>query len=465
MKLIVITQPDFFDGESHWIEALLDAGVDILHLRKPKATKQEMEQLINAIAAKYHPQIVIHDNFSLAEKYHLRGIHINQRNPSSHNGYSGYVSRSCHSLKEIEQHKGSFSYLFLSPIFDSISKQGYSSAFSFDELKKAQENKIIDKRVIALGGICEKNILDIEALGFGGAAMLGEIWNSPNIEFAIEKIKRIRNMITSKSITPPKVLSIAGSDPSGGAGIQADIKAITTLNGYAATAITALTIQNTQGVESVFAVPPQTVTDQIRIVMEDIEPQAVKIGMVNDKEIVSVISSALHRYTPKYIVYDPVMVSTSGHRLIEEDTIDFIESELIPHVKLLTPNLHEAEVLWRKKILSIEDMKQAAEELHDKYNTAILIKGGHLDGNTMCDILCDAEGKLHSFESKRVLTHNLHGTGCTLSSAIATLLAHGHPMHTAIALAKEYVLKAIEQGSAMNIGHGNGPLWHNIKKE
>lgn len=459
MRLILITRPDFFEGEFRWLEALLEAGVDTLHLRKPSATQQQMEALMKDIAPKYYPCIVLHDHHSLAKRYPV-GIHLNARNPIAPAHYNGNISRSCHTLEEVVHYKDNCSYLFLSPIFDSISKQGYSSSFSSAEIEKAKAEGIIDEKVVALGGVCEENVDKIKSWGFGGVALLGDVWGCQTIEQATAKIKRIKDIMTMKKTTPAKVLSIAGSDPSGGAGIQADIKAITALGGYAATAITALTLQNTQGVESVFAIPPQTVADQIRCVMKDIEPQAIKIGMVNDKRIVSVISYALRTYAPKHIVYDPIMVSTSGHRLIEENTIELIEQELIPLATLLTPNKHEAEVLWRKTIGSIEEMQQAAKELHERYHTAILIKGGHLDGDKMCDILCDHEGVLHTFTEKKVNTLNLHGTGCTLSSAIATLLAQGQPMHKAIAHAKKYVTSAIAAASHMNIGHGNGPLWH-----
>ena len=265
-------------------------------------------------------------------------------------------------------------------------------------------------------------------------------------------------------IIPAKVLSIAGSDPSGGAGIQADIKTVTSLGGYAAAAMTALTIQNTEGVRGVFPVPSATVAEQIAAVMEDIEPQAVKIGMVNDADIVRVISEAIVRYAPRYVVFDPVMVSTSGHRLIGENVAARLESDLIPRATIITPNMSEAEVLWRRPIDSVESMEQAAEELARRYGTAVLVKGGHLDGDKMCDILCDGR-ETHRFTAERIATRNLHGTGCTLSSAIATLLAQGSNMYDAVAQAKRYVSRAIEAGSRMAIGRGNGPLWHGVGKE
>ena len=267
-----------------------------------------------------------------------------------------------------------------------------------------------------------------------------------------------------------KVLTIAGSDPSGGAGIQADIKAITALGGYAASAITALTIQNTLGVTGIFAVPPLVVSEQIAAVMEDIAPPSIKIGMVKDATIVRHIAEAIKKYQPAFIVYDPVMVSTSGHQLIDNDVIETIEKELIPKVSLITPNMHEAEVLLGRKIGSIAHMEAAAKELASRYRIHVLIKGGHLEGNGMCDMLAFPNGMVRQFTESKIETRNLHGTGCTLSSAIATLVAQklieGNQILTdemlvsCIGQAKKYVTSAILEGSKRNIGKGNGPLWH-----
>ena len=267
-----------------------------------------------------------------------------------------------------------------------------------------------------------------------------------------------------------KVLTIAGSDPSGGAGIQADIKAITALGGYAASAITALTIQNTLGVTGIFVVPSSVVSEQIAAVMEDIAPPSIKIGMVKDATIVRHIAEAIKKYQPAFIVYDPVMISTSGHQLIDDDVIETIEKELIPKVSLITPNMHEAEVLLRRKIGSIAEMEAAAKELALRYQIHVLIKGGHLVDNGMCDMLASPNGMVRQFTESKIETRNLHGTGCTLSSAIATLVAQklieGNQILTdemlvsCIGQAKKYVTSAILEGSKRNIGKGNGPLWH-----
>lgn len=456
MKLIVITRPDFFAGEADLLTALFRAGLEILHLRKPQATREAVEALICAIPEEYRKRIVVHDFFALADAYGLKGIHLNSRNPNPPQGYRGHISCSCHSLDEVKRYKAACDYLFLSPIYDSISKEGYGTRFSCKELTAAARAGIIDSRVIALGGICRNNLHEVQSLGFGGAALLGDVWQQTNI---IEHFKSMK-----QQLTPPIILSIAGSDSSGGAGIQADIKAISALGGYAASAITAVTVQNTQGVQASFPIPTEVVSGQIAAVMDDLRVAAVKIGMVHDAEIARTIAASIRRYRPRHVVYDPVMISTSGHRLLTEDSIECIKEELLPLATLITPNLHEASLLYGTPLDSIARMEEAARTLSQTYGPAVLIKGGHLEGNTMCDVLyCD--GALHRFTGEKIDARNLHGTGCTLSSAIATLLGHGHTLPEAVAQAKAYITEAISQGSRMQIGQGNGPVWHFVYNE
>ena len=253
---------------------------------------------------------------------------------------------------------------------------------------------------------------------------------------------------------PPIILSIAGSDCSGGAGIQADIKTISALGGYAASVITAVTAQNTLGVQSVYPIPADMVKAQITSVMDDLRPDAVKIGMVHDAGIVTTIVDCLQTYTPECIVYDPVMISTSGRRLMTEETIQVIKTELFPLCTLITPNLNEASLLWGQTITGTVEMRQAAQELSCRYNTAILVKGGPSAGADILPSGCIL------YSNPKIESRNLHGTGCTLSSAIATFLAGGNKLDEAVCKAKEYIGTAINRGKDMNIGHGNGPLWH-----
>ena len=260
---------------------------------------------------------------------------------------------------------------------------------------------------------------------------------------------------------PAIVLTIAGSDSSGGAGIQADIKAISALGSYAASVITSVTAQNTLGVQGIHPIPTDMVRQQIEAVMDDLHPEAIKIGMVCDKNIARTIAECIEKYHPKWVVYDPVMVSTSGHKLMTDDTIETIRQELIPRATLITPNLHEARILTGHELNTIGDMEKHAEILSKTFRCSVLIKGGHLESDETYDILYDIdEGKCFHYTAPKIESHNLHGTGCTLSSAIATKLSQGHSLKESIALAKDYVTKAIDASKHMEIGHGHGPLWH-----
>ncbi len=253
-----------------------------------------------------------------------------------------------------------------------------------------------------------------------------------------------------------KVLTIAGSDCSGGAGIQADIKTITAHNMYAMSAITALTAQNTTGVYGVLDSTPEFVGQQLDCIMTDIFPDSVKIGMVSSPEIIHKIVEKLEEYKPSNIVVDPVMISTSGSRLLSESAMDALISQLIPLATIITPNIHEAEALGGMEITTKEDMQVAAQKLSETYKGAILIKGGHLEDTA--DDLLYSNGELTWFPGERISNPNTHGTGCTLSSAIACNLAKGHDIKTSIKEAKQYITGAIEGG--LDLGKGSGPLNH-----
>lgn len=255
-------------------------------------------------------------------------------------------------------------------------------------------------------------------------------------------------------------LTIAGSDSVGGAGIQADIKTMSALGVYAASAVTAVTVQNTLGVYDIEALRPEIVGGQIRAVMDDIAPVAVKIGMVNDATTIHAIAEALKAYSDVKVVVDPVMVSTSGYRLMQEDALQVFSTELMPLAALLTPNVPEAEILADMKIENVEDMDRAAAKICQDAVCDVLIKGGHIDGATKTDLLYHDGKRIASYEARTVETRNTHGTGCTLSSAITAYLALGCDMTDAIRLAKDYLYRALEAGKDVEIGKGHGPVDH-----
>lgn len=253
-------------------------------------------------------------------------------------------------------------------------------------------------------------------------------------------------------------LTIAGSDCSGGAGIQADIKTMTMNGVYAMSAITALTAQNTTGVRAIQEASPDFLKEQLDAVFEDIVPDAVKIGMVSSKELICVIADRLRYYHATNIVVDPVMVATAGSSLIKTDAVQTLASELLPLATLVTPNIPEAEVLSNLSIRSKEDMEKAAKYIGDTYGCAVLLKGGH-SINDANDLLY-TNGSLHWFEGKRINNPNTHGTGCTLSSAIASNLSKGYSLAESVQRSKDYISGAL--AAMLDLGKGSGPMRHNF---
>lgn len=251
-------------------------------------------------------------------------------------------------------------------------------------------------------------------------------------------------------------LTIAGSDSSGGAGIQADMKTMSAHGIYAMTAITALTAQNTMGVISIQNSTPDFLADQLDAVFTDIFPDAVKIGMMVNAALIRVIAQKLKQYHAKHIVVDPVMVATSGSKLMQDDALDTLKHVLLPLAELVTPNIPEAEVLSGMRITSAEDMITAAKHMEQAFSCAVLLKGGH-DLNSANDLLC-CNGEIRWFYGRRISNTNTHGTGCTLSSAIASNLACGMELADAVKRAKEYISGAL--AAMLDLGKGSGPMNH-----
>jgi len=254
-----------------------------------------------------------------------------------------------------------------------------------------------------------------------------------------------------------KVLIIAGSDSSGGAGIQADIKTVTALGSYAMTAITAVTVQNTTGVSSVIPIGPKEIGKQILFTCKDIKPEGIKIGMLHSSKVIVSVLNALKKVKTSKIILDPVMVAKGGSRLINESAIKTLKDKLIKKAYLITPNIPEAEILTKTKIKSLEDMIHAANILLKLGAKNVLVKGGHRKNKYMEDILLNRK-EIKIFKNKKIKTRNTHGTGCTLASAITTFLSCGKPLKKSCELGIKYVNHAI--GSNLNYGKGHGPINH-----
>lgn len=267
--------------------------------------------------------------------------------------------------------------------------------------------------------------------------------------------------------TYSRVLTIAGSDSGGGAGIQADIKAISATGSFAASAITAVTVQNTLGVRAVHNVPVEIVRGQISAVLEDIGADAVKIGMLSSAALVGTVAQTMKEFGVNDIVLDPVMVATSGDRLIDEDAVPLLAGVLAPMARVITPNIPEAEILSGMKISGEKDLPEVGKRLSEAMEAisgrkvSVLMKAGHLENDTLADYFFNAEkGHITELRSRRIASVNTHGTGCTLSSALASYIARGLDLDDAVHKAKEYIDKVIAAGAAYSIGHGHGPVNH-----
>lgn len=257
-----------------------------------------------------------------------------------------------------------------------------------------------------------------------------------------------------------KALTIAGSDSGGGAGIQADLKTFAALGVYGMSALTAITAQNTLGVQGVHELPPEFVAQQIRSVLDDLGADAIKTGMLSSAPIIYAIAETLRAYQVERLVVDPVMVARSGDPLLREDARGALISEMLPLATVLTPNRHEAQVLAGFAIHTLDDVRRAAIVIYQLGPNHVVVKGGDLEGtDESVDVLYDGQ-EFHVFSAPRVETHNTHGTGCTFASAIAAELAKGKDIPTAIAAAKQYVTQALQAGAALHLGQGHGPVHH-----
>lgn len=265
----------------------------------------------------------------------------------------------------------------------------------------------------------------------------------------------------SSQHTTPIVLTIAGSDSGGGAGIQADIKAISATGSYACSVITAITAQNTQGVNGILPIPLEMVEQQLDAVFSDLNVQAVKIGMLADSDIIRLVAAKIRHYQPKFLVIDPVMVATSGDVLLQQHAITTLKTELLPLADIITPNLPEAAALTGLDIpQSLADMQAMIGALRDINPHAVLLKGGHLEQSSDSTDLLILATDVIELTTPRIHTRNTHGTGCTLSAAIASYLAQGNDLTTATTLAKRYITAAITAADELNVGHGHGPVNH-----
>lgn len=462
MCLYAVTDRSWLKGRSLYeqVEEALKGGVTFMQLREKELGEAEFlaEALeVKKLCKRYGVPLVINDNVEVARACNADGVHVGQSDMEislvrEKLGEDKIIGVSVQTVEAAlkAQERGA-DYLGVGTIFSTNTKKDAKNV-SLEMLKAICEAVHIP--VVAIGGISKDNILELTGTGIDGVAVISAIFAEEDIIKATKELKYLSEQIQEK--VPCKVLTIAGSDCSGGAGIQADIKTITAHKMYAMSAITALTAQNTTGVYAISDVDPSFVGRQIDCIFTDIRPDAVKIGMVSNSKIIEVIAEKLVAYKVKNIVIDPVMISTSGSQLLSEEAMEALITKLLPLGRVITPNIPEAEVLCGFKIYTEEDMIAAAQRIALMVPGSILIKGGHLE-DAASDLLY-FEGKAHWFKSERVNNPNTHGTGCTLSSAIACELAAGYSLEQSIQNAKAYITGALKAG--LDLGKGSGPLDH-----
>ena len=442
------------------VEDVLKNGATFLQLREKSFTHEEMvaeAKEIKAIAAKYQVPFVINDDIYAAKEIDADGVHIGQddldlKETRKLLGEDKIIGVSAHNMKEAKKaYEDGADYLGVGAIFSTQTKNDAQDV-SMKTLNEICQK--VDIPVVAIGGINQVNVLEFMGIDIDGVAIVSSIFGSEDIQKASSLLKdKIQRIVSNKM---PTCLTIAGSDSSGGAGIQADLKTMLANRVYAMSVIAALTAQNTTGVDAIYDVDASFVASQMDSVFTDIYPMAVKIGMVSQKEVILAISEKLKQYHARNIVVDPVMVATSGAKLISDEAIDTLKENLFPLATVLTPNIPEAEVLSGLKINNEKEMLEAAKYIGDHYHCAVLLKGGH-QINDANDLLYKEE-KYQWFKGKRINNNNTHGTGCTLSSAIASYLARGENLENAVKKAKDYISGAL--AAMLDLGQGQGPMDH-----
>jgi len=447
-------------------ESAFAAGVGCLQLRDKFASDStliERARAVRPLCERYGVRLVINDRLEVALAAGAHGVHLGQSDIDPVSARSRlpagmFIGWSVETLEQAAlAREMPVDYLAVSPLFDTPTKNDTAPAFGIKGLQAVRQ--LTHRPLVAIGGIDVDNVAAVIAAGADGVAVVRAIEDASDPAGAAAALREAF-VAAGRVARPPRVLTIAGSDSGGGAGIQADLKTFAALGCFGTSAITAVTAQNTLGVQAIFALPPELLGQQIDSVLDDIGADAIKIGMLHDPSIVEVVARALDRHPNIPVVLDPVMVATSGDRLIREDTIDLIVERLFPRACLVTPNLDELALLAGYGITDEHSATQAAHDLLAKGARAVLIKGGHLPGNMLIDRLIDSHGERLRISAERIPTANLHGTGCSLSSAIAAHLALGGLLVDAVRDGIGYVRDGVRSARWLHFGAGHGPLDH-----
>lgn len=453
------------DQQDNLLERVAQAlrgGVATLQYRakgKPYEFCLEEGNSLKQLCSRFGSLFIVNDDLKLAHDLDADGVHLGQDDGAPQQarellGPNKIIGVSTHNLEEaLKAEADGADYLGFGAMYPTDSKNithmpGTSGLAAIRDRVKLP--------IVAIGGISPANACRVIEAGADAVAVISSVLSAPRPEVATTELRLLFNRLAPY----PRggVLTVAGSDSGGGAGIQADLKTITLLGSYGASAITALTAQNTRGVKSIHGIPPSFVRDQIDTVLTDLPIDLIKTGMLHTPAIISLLADYLTEQTHYYpVVIDPVMVAKGGASLLELDAVAIFQETLLPQAYLLTPNVPEAERLINCRINSEAAMEQAARQLHSMGAANVLLKGGHMSGGDAVDILFDGQST-HRFTSERFFTSATHGTGCSFASAIAAYLAQGEPLKEAVRLAKNFITNAIRLARPM--GKGHGPINH-----
>lgn len=446
------------------VELALSGGANMIQLREKNRSTGEIAEIARElvdICHKYNAPLIVNDNWKAALMSGADGVHVGIEDDSAAEIRAntppdfiiGVTAKTVEQAKTAEAQGAD--YIGVGAVFPSPTKKN-AVRITADDLREICGSVKIP--AVAIGGITKENLWELRGCKNRGIAVVSSIFGTDDTYTAAKELSET----WKKVYTARTALTIAGSDCSGGAGIQADIKTMHSENVYAMSVITALTAQNTTGVSGIHDVPAEFVAQQIDMVFSDIRPDAVKIGMISNAGTVEAIAERLKFWKAQNIVVDPVAVATSGSELSCTSAYEAVKELLFPIATLVTPNLPEAELITGIKISDSSAMERAAKAIYDKYGCAVLLKGGH-SVSPANDYFYSGISNDRWFIGKKIENQNTHGTGCTLSSAIASSLAFDIPLEEAIENAKKYISRSLE--SQLNLGKGNGPLNHLIREE
>lgn len=464
LNLYAITDRECLKGKDIklQVELAIQGGATIIQLREKNISTEELAKIASELVLVCHRhdvKLIVNDDWKAAKLSGADGVHVGLEDTSvaeiRANTDKSFIIGA--TAKTVEQARKAESegadYIGVGAVFPSPTKKN-AVRITPDDLRKICHSVKIP--AVAIGGITKDNMWELRGCGNRGIAVVSAVFGADNPYTAAKELsetwKKVYNTRTA--------LTIAGSDCSGGAGIQADIKTMQAHGVYAMSAITALTAQNTMGVTAIHEVPSEFVAQQIDAVFSDIRPDAVKIGMISSPETAEVIADRLKYWQAENIVVDPVAVATSGANLSSKSAYETVKELLFLISTLVTPNIPEAELITGIKIDRLADMQESAKIIAEKYGCNVLLKGGHLK-DSADDLLYDGEYKW--FKSRKIDNPNTHGTGCTLSSAIASNFALGYPLYASVSKAKQFINDCLE--SSLNLGKGSGSLDYYFKNE